>query len=108
MGRLVAADDSVVVFLDSNGGDYREGLLLATLFKTRKVRTVVVAGDVCISACAIAFLGGTAYGEEGTEPFARSIAPNARLGFTRRSSKSRPASYGSSRSNPPMTTPFGP
>jgi hypothetical protein len=79
--KLVEGEDSAIVFLDSTGGDYREGLALARLFKQRKVRTAVSSGKSCLSACAIAFLGGTAYGEEGTEPFARSIAPNARLAF---------------------------
>jgi hypothetical protein len=79
--KLVEGEDSAIVFLDSTGGDYREGLALAKLFKQRKIRTAVSSGKSCLSACAIAFLGGAAYGEEGSEPFARSIAPNARLAF---------------------------
>ena len=81
VSRLLGEDDSTVVFLNSTGGDYREGLALAALFKERLVRTFVPAGSSCLSACAIAFLGGSAEGEEGTQPSARSIAVGARLGF---------------------------
>lgn len=80
IGKIVT-EDSSIVFLKSSGGDYREGLALAELFKAKKVRTAVASGDSCLSACAIAFLGGSAYGEEGTEPFARTIGVQARLGF---------------------------
>ena len=79
--QMIAEDDRTIVFLRSTGGDYREGLKLAQLFKSRQVRTMVDNGDTCYSACAIAFLGGSAYGEEGTQPFARAIAPHARLGY---------------------------
>ena len=81
VARLLGEDDSTVIFLNSTGGNYREGLALAALFKEKLVRTFVPAGSTCLSACAIAFLGGTAEGEEGGQPSARSIAVGARLGF---------------------------
>lgn len=81
LSRAVTGEDSWIVVLDSPGGDYKEGLALAELFKQRKIRTVVRNGMRCLSACAIAFLGGSALGEEGTEPFARSIGQTSRLGF---------------------------
>ena len=50
----------IVVSLDSPGGSYHEGLDLALAFRKRGLATVVRSGDQCMSACAIAFLGGTA------------------------------------------------
>ncbi|MBX3529494.1 MAG: hypothetical protein KF849_02735 [Rhizobiaceae bacterium] len=81
LASLIEEDDSAIVFLNSTGGDYREGLALARLIKERKVRTTLAPGVNCLSACAIAFLGGSAYGEEGSEPFARSIDITSRLAF---------------------------
>ena len=50
--------DPTVVSFDSPGGDYREGLQLADILQARNVSTYVDAGDTCLSACALAFLGG--------------------------------------------------
>lgn len=50
--------DRTVVTFDSPGGDYREGLQLADTLQARNVSTYVGAGDTCLSACALAFLGG--------------------------------------------------
>lgn len=50
---------SVVVTLNSEGGDYQEGLLLADEISRWRSATFVVPGDTCLSACALAFLGGT-------------------------------------------------
>ena len=52
-GRIVAE-------LNSSGGDIYAGLSMGYLFKEFDVATVVRAGDLCFSACALAFLGGTA------------------------------------------------
>ena len=52
-GRIVAE-------LSSNGGDVYAGLNMGYLFKEFDVATRVRAGDLCLSACALAFLGGTA------------------------------------------------
>lgn len=79
--RLAVAEDATVVTLDSAGGSYREGLALAAFFAAAQVRTLVEAGDVCLSACAIAFLGGTASGEEGMTTVARGIEAGARVAF---------------------------
>jgi hypothetical protein len=45
--------------LSSNGGDVYEGLKVGYLFREFAVSTLVRKGDVCLSACALAFLGGT-------------------------------------------------
>jgi hypothetical protein len=79
--KLVPDDGGAVIFLNSNGGDYREGLELAKLFKRRSLGTMVESGNKCFSACAIAFLGGLTNGEEGGTVAARAIDVTARLGF---------------------------
>lgn len=50
----------IVAELSSNGGDIYAGLNMGYLFKEFDVATVVRARDLCFSACALAFLGGTA------------------------------------------------
>jgi hypothetical protein len=47
------------VELSSIGGDLIEGLKTGQLFAEFDVATVVRKGDSCLSACALAFLGGT-------------------------------------------------
>ncbi len=46
--------------MSSSGGDLVEGLKIGYLFSEFNVATVVRKGDRCLSACALAFLGGTA------------------------------------------------
>ncbi|MBX9943368.1 MAG: hypothetical protein K2Y40_04740 [Reyranella sp.] len=48
------------VELSSLGGDLTEGLKIGYLFRDHNVATVVRRKDICLSACALAFLGGTA------------------------------------------------
>ncbi len=48
------------VELSSLGGDLIEGLKVGYLFRDYNVATVVRKRDICLSACALAFLGGTA------------------------------------------------
>jgi len=48
-----------VVELSSVGGDLMEGLRLGTLFREYEIATIVRKSDICLSACALAFLGGT-------------------------------------------------
>ena len=45
--------------LSSKGGDLYEGLKLGYLFREFDIATVVRKEDLCLSACALAFLGGT-------------------------------------------------
>ena len=44
----------------SNGGDVYEGLKIGYLLREFDVASLVRRGDYCLSACALAFLGGTA------------------------------------------------
>jgi hypothetical protein len=46
--------------LSSSGGDLFESLKVGYLFREFEVATFVRKGDICLSACAMAFLGGTA------------------------------------------------
>ncbi|TDK31814.1 hypothetical protein E2F50_19315 [Rhizobium deserti] len=81
----------IVVSLDSPGGSYHEGLDLALAFRRRGLATVVRSGDQCMSACAIAFLGGTALPKDpeparDQDPLPdqlpdRSVEPRAVLGY---------------------------
>lgn len=69
------------VELSSIGGDLNEGLEMGYLFRDFNVATVVRRRDLCLSACALAFLGGTA-SREGTErTHAHSVEVGGKLGF---------------------------
>ncbi len=68
------------VDLSSPGGSLSEGLKLGNLFRERKFSTRVRAGQSCLSACAIAFLGGTIEGVTKDGVW-RTMEPGARLGF---------------------------
>ena len=69
--------------LNSRGGDYDEGQKLARFFREHAVATIVETGRTCLSACAIAFLGGTGFWATGGIGFfiARHIEPGAKIGF---------------------------
>lgn len=49
---------SLVVSFDSPGGSYEEGLALSDTIQKYSAATYVGAGDSCLSACALAWLGG--------------------------------------------------
>lgn len=72
-----------VVTLDSPGGNYTAGVALADFFRSEAIATYIDTGDSCLSACALAFLGGSAFwptGGIGTY-IDRRVAPGGRLGF---------------------------
>jgi hypothetical protein len=48
----------IAVYLNSPGGTLYEGMRLGRMFKDERIKTVVEGGEMCASACAIAFLGG--------------------------------------------------
>lgn len=83
--KLVRRSDPfelVVVSFDSEGGDYREGLRLADVIHGYRVSTFVGPGDTCLSACGLAFLGGTREVLRGflSSPH-RFVHVHARVGF---------------------------
>ncbi len=51
--------NNVIVSLNSEGGDFYEGLALADTISAFAVKAIVGPGDRCLSSCAIAFLGGS-------------------------------------------------
>jgi hypothetical protein len=54
-----------------------EGMRLGRFFKVAHIKAVVEGGQICASACALAFLGGT---DNDGNPW-RSSSTNSRLGF---------------------------
>lgn len=71
-----------VIQLDSPGGNFSEGLRLAALFRDVGLGTLVSNGERCLSACAVAFLGGTRHlCLDGDSQRYRRLEPKAELGF---------------------------
>ncbi len=67
--------------LSSSGGDLFEGLKVGYLFREFEVATLVRKSDICLSACAMAFLGGTA-SRQPPAPFpSRTIEIGGQVGF---------------------------
>ena len=73
-------DHSTICF-DSDGGSYPEGWKLFTYIKEHALSTFVESGKRCLSACAIAFLGGTIDQGDGDTALSRTIEKGAILGF---------------------------
>ena len=67
--------------LSSSGGDLLEGLKVGYLFREFEVATLVRKGDICLSACAMAFLGGTASRQSPTPLPSRTIEIGGQVGF---------------------------
>jgi hypothetical protein len=68
---------TTIVYLDSPGGNLREGLKLGTYFYEQKIETVVEGKALCTSACALAFLGG----RDVNGNVARTKHTTARVGY---------------------------
>lgn len=82
--RLPAEGASCAVFtLQSEGGNYYEGLDIAHFFRENGIATVIEAGAHCYSACAFAFLGGSGYSSMDSigAYIDRTIEPGGILGF---------------------------
>ena len=65
----------------SAGGDVYEGFKIGYLLREFSVASVVRAKDLCLSACALAFLGGTASRSGPTFVPSRSIEIGGQVGF---------------------------
>ena len=74
-----SAATQVTVELSSLGGDLHEGLRAGYLFREFDVATVVRKGDICMSACALAFLGGAQGASERAA--CRRLEVGGKLGF---------------------------
>jgi len=70
-----------ILELSSLGGDLLEGMKLGYLFREFDVATVVRAGDLCLSSCALAFLGGTSRHVAADIDVARTVEIGGTLGF---------------------------
>lgn len=72
-----------LLFLDSAGGDFLAGVDLARMIKKHEIATFVLDGTQCLSACAVAFLGGSGLHElrPPYQFYRRMISPTARVGF---------------------------
>src|SRR5258706_5122481 len=73
----LAKKPNVVVYLNSAGGNLREGMRLGRFFFQNKIETVVESKTQCASACALAFLGG----RDDTGKPRRTKASTAGVGF---------------------------
>lgn len=71
------------VCFNSNGGSLLEGLKVAEVLVELRKGSAVAPGDVCESACALAFMGGAVKvpDVEGADYSDRVIHPSALLGF---------------------------
>lgn len=65
--------------LNSDGGSFIGGKALEDHFITEGVQTYIRRGDRCHSACALAFLGGSEWGD--TRHASRTLEPGGVLGF---------------------------
>lgn len=68
---------TVIVYLNSPGGNLREGMRLGRFFYENKIETAVETKTACASACALAFLGGR---DDNGKPH-RTKSSNSGLGF---------------------------
>ena len=68
------------VSFDSPGGSLIEGMRLGEAIHAAYAGTMVETGKSCLSACAIAFLGGKAFGSYA-HLVRREIVPGSRLGY---------------------------
>ena len=76
----LSAGPLATVELSSIGGDLTEGLKMGYLFRDYNVATLVRRKDICLSACALAFLGGTSSHDPSNRSMSHSLEVGARLG----------------------------
>jgi hypothetical protein len=70
---------ATVIYLNSEGGSFRDGINLGYVFRTEGIRTVIEGrGGKCMSACAFAFLGG--FDRASGKPW-RTKSSSSRLAF---------------------------
>jgi hypothetical protein len=79
-----------IVYLNSSGGSFRDGIDMGYLFRTEGIRTFVETGGICGSSCALAFLGG--FDKKSGKPW-RTKSSTARLAFHGFYAKMDKASY---------------
>lgn len=74
---------TAVLTMNGPGGSYIEGLGLADFLREHHIATVVERGAYCYSACAFAFLGGSAWSsQDGMGAYIdRVVEPGSTVGF---------------------------
>lgn len=74
---------TAVLTMNGPGGSYSEGLAIADFLRENHIATVVERGMECYSACAFAFLGGSAWSsQEGVGTYIdRMVEPGSTVGF---------------------------
>ncbi|MEM9911392.1 MAG: hypothetical protein AAF922_11480 [Pseudomonadota bacterium] len=88
---VIAEDDNypdfrtgaqIVLCLQSTGGSFLEGLRLAEYVSEKAITTKVIPGGTCLSACALAFMGGNLDTRSGVGWLSsRYLHPTSTLGF---------------------------
>jgi hypothetical protein len=78
--RASAPATPVTIRMSSRGGDLYEAIKLGKLIHGFPAATVVRRGDICLSACAFAFLGGAAPNEHANTAD-RSLEIGGKVGF---------------------------
>jgi hypothetical protein len=76
-----SSGSSITLSLNSEGGSFEEGIALLNLAKEHAIETVVEGDSRCISACALAFLGGTGVNDGSLFFTSRTVYPGGELGF---------------------------
>lgn len=72
----------IVLCLQSTGGSFLEGLRLAEYVSDKAITTKVIPGGTCLSACALAFMGGNLDTRSGVGWLpSRYLHPTSTLGF---------------------------
>lgn len=80
--KVASADRSLATAeLSSRGGDVFEALKIGYIFREFRIATLVRKGDVCLSACALAFLGGAAGQSSSDVEPSRTIELGGQVGF---------------------------
>lgn len=72
--------DGLTLCISGPGGSYQEALKIIAVLAEGHVWTVLPRGSECLSACAVAFMGGLYADESGRSP-ARTLMAGANLGF---------------------------
>jgi len=81
-GGSDVVNNTAIVSFNSTGGDFYEGLKLSDMIGAYSVSTFVGPGDVCLSSCAIAFLGGQQVMTRNNPPWpSRYLHSEAMVGF---------------------------
>lgn len=72
--------DGLNLCISGPGGSFSEALKIVAVLSENFVWAIVPPGKSCLSACAVAFMGGIYADESGRSP-ARQLTPGADLGF---------------------------